>query len=159
MSDLYMEPVTLPFTSPEELEHYIPYLIARLAHRWRLNQDEELSPFDIKGANMRLLSCLSAFGELTIGELSILSVTEQSSASRAVEQLVVAGLAERNISEQDQRVRTVALSAKGTQKLGEVAQVINPLYGALTEGIDRDDLRTCITVLQQILAQTRENKI
>lgn len=153
------EPVTLPLSSPEELEHYIPYLIARLAHRWRLNQDEKLTPLDIKGTNMRLLSCLSAFGELTIGELSILSVTEQSSVSRAVEQLVVVGLAERNISRLDQRVRTVALSAKGTEKLAEIAEVINPLYGSLTDGIDRKDLQTCITVLQKISAQARENKI
>lgn len=141
------------------MKNYLPYLIARLAHRWRLNQDEKLASLDIKGTNMRLLSCLSAFGELTIGELSILSVTEQSSVSRAVEQLVVAGLAERNISKSDQRVRTVALSAKGTAKLSKIATVINPLYGSLTDGIDRDDLQTCITVLQQILAQTRENEI
>lgn len=154
-----MEPVTLPFSSPEELENYLPYLIARLAHRWRQNQDEKLSPLDINGTNMRLLSCLSAFGELTIGELSILSVTEQSSVSRAVEQLVVSGLVERNISALDQRVRTVVLSAKGTSKLSEIATVINPLYGSLTDGVDREELRTCIKVLQKILTQTRENKI
>ena len=154
-----LEPVTLPFSSPDELEQYIPYLIARLAHRWRRNQDEKLAPLDIKGTNMRLLSCLSAFGELTIGELSILAVTEQSSVSRAVEQLVIAGLAERNISKLDQRVRTVVLSAQGTAKLDDVAQVINPLYGTLIDGVDQDDLQTCITVLQQILAQTRENNI
>ncbi|MCX7560593.1 MarR family winged helix-turn-helix transcriptional regulator [Sulfitobacter sp. F26204] len=124
-----------------------------------MNQDERLYPLDIKGTNMRLLSCLSAFGELTIGELSILAVTEQSSVSRAVEQLVVAGLAERNISKQDQRMRTVSLSTKGVAKLNEVAAVINPLYGALTEKIDRRDLRTCISVLQQMMSQTRENKI
>lgn len=153
------DPVTLPLSSPEELEQYIPYLIARVAHRWRLNQDEKLAPLDIKGTNMRLLSCLSAFGELTIGELSILSVTEQSSVSRAVEQLVVAGLAERNISALDQRVRTVVLSAKGTAKLSEIAEVINPLYGRLTDGIDPSALQTCISVLQQILEQTRENQI
>ncbi|MCX7565977.1 MarR family winged helix-turn-helix transcriptional regulator [Sulfitobacter sp. F26169L] len=159
MGSRQLEPVTLPFSSPDELEQYLPYLIARLAHRWRQNQDQELSPLDIKGTNMRLLSCLSAFGELTIGELSILAVTEQSSVSRAVEQLVVSGLAERNVSKLDQRVRTVVLSPKGTEKLAEVATVINPLYSALTEDIDRDDLQTCISVLQQILAQTRENSI
>lgn len=108
---------------------------------------------------MRMMSCLSAFGELTIGELSVLSVTEQSSVSRGVEQLVVAGLAERNISKLDQRVRTVALSAKGIQKLAEVAKVVNPLYGALTEGIDEADLQTCVTVLQDILTRTKENKV
>lgn len=159
MSNQDLDAIKLPFSSPKELEQYLPYLIARLAHRWRLNQDKKLAPLDIKGTNMRLLSCLSAFGELTIGELSILSVTEQSSASRAVEQLVVAGLVERNISKSDQRMRTVALSAKGAEKLSEIATVVNPLYGTLTDGIDKDDLQTCITVLQQILTQTRENKI
>lgn len=153
------KPVTLPFSSPEELENYVPYLIARIARRWRLNQDKRLNPLDINGTNMRLLSCLSAFGELTIGELSVLSVTEQSSVSRAVEQLVVAGLAERNISALDQRVRTVALTATGEQKLAEGAEVINPLYGTLTDGIEPGDLQTCISVLQKIMAQTREHEI
>jgi len=152
-------PATLPFRSPAELEHYLPYLIARLAHRWRLNQDEALGPLEIRGTNMRMMSCLSAFGELTIGELSVLSVTEQSSVSRVVEQLVVAGLVERNISKLDQRVRTVALTARGEVKLAEVATVVNPLYSALTDGVDEADLHTCISVLQDILTRTKEHKV
>ncbi|TNF19780.1 MAG: MarR family transcriptional regulator [Rhodobacteraceae bacterium] len=153
------KPVALPFRSPAELEQYLPYLIARLAHRWRQNQDEALAPLEIRGTNMRMLSCLSAFGELTIGELSVLSVTEQSSVSRVVEQLVVAGLVERNISTLDQRVRTVALTARGVEKLEEVATVVNPLYCAFTEGVDAADLQTCIGVLQDILARTKEHKV
>lgn len=159
MADRRGQPVKLPFGSPAELERYLPYLIARLAHRWRLNQDKVLAPLEMRGTNMRMLSCLSAFGELTIGQLSVLTVTEQSSVSRVVEQLVVGDLVERHISKLDQRVRTVALTEKGVKKLAEVSTVINPLYGALTEGIDRTELQTCIKVLQQILTQTRENEI
>lgn len=159
MTDRTVAPVTLPFRSPAELEQYLPYLVARLAHRWRMNQDRVLAPLNLKGTNMRMLSCLSAFGELTIGELSVLAVTEQSSVSRAVEHLVCAGLVQRNVSARDQRVRTVVLSAKGVEKLAEVATVVNPLYQALTEEVDDTDLQTCIAVLQKILAQTREHSI
>lgn len=159
MSKPTAKSVTLPFRSPAELEQYLPYLIARLAHRWRLNQDSALTELDIKGTSMRMLSCLSAFGELTIGELSVLAVTEQSSVSRLVEQLVKAELVERNISKLDQRVRTVALTAQGEQKMTEVATVVNPLYRGFTEEVETEDLQTCITVLQKILTRAKEHKV
>ena len=108
---------------------------------------------------MRVLSCLSAFDELTISELSVLSVTEQSTTSRTVEQLVETGFVERSISENDQRVRTVALTGKGERKVDALAPSINVLYRSLVEDIDEAELKTCIRVLQQILKKIKKNQI
>ena len=151
--------IEFPFTSPEELETYLPYLITRLAHRWATDQDTALDEVGLQGAKMRVLASLSAFEELTINELSILSVTEQSTTSRTVEQLVTAGMVERKISSKDQRVRTVTLTDDGLTTLSGLAPTINDLYKNLISGVKKEDLQTCVDVLGRILHQVRKNEI
>ena len=151
--------IDFPFHSPEELEAYLPYLLTRLAHRWATDQDAALQQDGLHGSKMRILSCLSAFGELTINELSVLSVTEQSSASRTLESLVQSGLAERNISQKDQRVRSVKLTADGKKTLVELAPRIIELNRNLLRGVDRDELKTCVLVLGRMLKNIKKNDI
>ncbi len=151
--------IDFPFHSPEELEAYLPYLLTRLAHRWATDQDDALQRDGLHGSKMRILSCLSAFGELTINELSILSVTEQSSASRTVESLVQSGLAERNISQKDQRVRTVKLTPSGKNTLVEIAPRIIDLNRNLLKDVEHEELKTCVLVLGRMLKNIKRNAI
>jgi DNA-binding MarR family transcriptional regulator len=151
--------IKFPFKSREELEAYLPYLITRLAHRWATDQNAALCKDGLQGAKMRMLSCLSAFGELTINELSILSVTEQSTTSRTVEQLVSSGLAERNISQSDQRVRTVRLTQDGTSTLMRLAPTINDLNQNLLRDVDQEELQNCVNVLGKMLKNIKKNQI
>ncbi|SDG22654.1 DNA-binding transcriptional regulator, MarR family [Celeribacter baekdonensis] len=144
-----------PFNSPEQLARYLPYLITRLSNRWRTGQDAELKTLGIQGASMRIMSCLAAYNQLTVNEVSVLSVTEQSTVSRLVEQLVSQGLARRKIDEIDQRVRRVSLTAKGRKKLAETAPIVNAGYQNMIEGIDPDDLAVCIDALQAMLKKVR----
>ncbi len=153
------EEIEFPFRTREELDSYLPYLLNRLSNRWSVEQNAVLSDQGISGTRMRILSCLSAHGELTINQLSALSVTEQSTTSRTVESLVEAGLARRYISNEDQRLRTVRLSAKGRRQLTAIAPTINELYQNLVTEVDGESLQVCVTVLQKILTRIRQNDI
>ncbi|KIC39081.1 hypothetical protein RA27_17535 [Ruegeria sp. ANG-R] len=154
-----MGQIEFPFTSPDELGQYLPYLFTRLSNRWSADQNTALAENGLHGAKLRVLSSLSAFGELTINQLSILSVTEQSTTSRTVEQLVVAGLVERNILSTDQRIRTVNLTPTGKAALKELSPKVNELYLNMVKGVSRDDLDTCVRVLGTLLQNVKNNQI
>lgn len=150
MSEL-IDGLEYPFNSPKELSCYFPYLITRLTNRWQIEQNNNLKEEGIQGATMRILSCLATHSQLTVNELSILSVTEQSTASRTVDQLVNSDLAQREIDDTDQRVRRVSLTPKGRKKLRDIAPVVNRSYQQLIEDIDPNDLAICVSVLQKAL--------
>ncbi|WP_339760384.1 MarR family winged helix-turn-helix transcriptional regulator [uncultured Hoeflea sp.] len=150
-----LEDVKFPFTAPEQLSQYLPYLITRLSNRWQVKQDSDLRSLGIQGATMRIMSCLRAYKQLTVNEISVLSVTEQSTVSRLVEQLVTSGMAQREIDESDQRVRRVSLTSKGRKKLRETAPVVNRNYHNMTDDIDPAQLAVCVEVLQAMLKKIR----
>ncbi|PRD43629.1 MarR family transcriptional regulator [Phyllobacterium phragmitis] len=150
---------SFPFKSRESLRRYVPHLITRLAHRWGADQNAALSELGWNGTMMRIMSSLSAHKELTINELSVLAVTEQSTTSRSIELLVTAGLVKREISDSDQRVRTVVLTKLGKAKLKEISPLINRLHAKLVEDIDEEELETCIRVLQKMTDKICINKI
>lgn len=150
-----IEDIGFPFKTPEQLSQYLPYLMTRLTNRWQVKQDADLKNIGIQGATMRIMACLGAYKQLTINEVSVLSVTEQSTVSRLVEQLVTAGLAQREIDESDQRVRRVSLTAKGRKKLRETAPVVNENYRHMTDDIDPAQLAVCVEVMQAMLKKVR----
>ncbi|WP_417408057.1 MarR family winged helix-turn-helix transcriptional regulator [Hoeflea sp.] len=150
-----LEDVEFPFTTPEQLSQYLPYLMTRLSNRWQVKQDSDLRSLGIQGATMRIMSCLRAYKQLTVNEISVLSVTEQSTVSRLVEQLVTSGMAQREIDESDQRVRRVSLTSKGRKKLKETAPLVNRNYHNMTDDIDPAQLAVCVEVLQAMLKKIR----
>jgi DNA-binding MarR family transcriptional regulator len=139
-----------PFTSADDLSRYIPFLMTRLSNRWATNQNAALTELGLNGTMFRILASLSAYDQLTINQLSTLSVTEQSTTSRTVEQLVSSGHVDRLTDQNDQRVRTVILTEAGRKTLHNIAPLIRDLYRDLLRNIPPSDLETCITVLKRM---------
>lgn len=146
-----------PYRTPGELDSFLPYLLTRITHIWSSELNQALAKEKLPTPKLRLLSSLSAYGELTVGQLATLGVLEQSTASRTVDQLVEDGLAARSISEIDQRKRTVVLTDAGQRKLAEISPLINEFHAALVGEIDPDQLNICIDVLKKILKLKTEN--
>lgn len=142
-----------PYRTPEELDAFLPYLLTRITHIWSSELNQALADEKLPTPKLRLLSSLSAYGELTVGQLATLGVLEQSTASRTVDQLVDDGLAARSISEVDQRKRTVVLTDAGQRKLAEISPLINEFHARLVGDIDPGQLETCVNVLRKILSQ------
>lgn len=148
-----------PFDTPEELSAYLPYLITRVANRWHMQQNDDLRENGLSGISMRVLATLCSHDRLTVNELAVFAVAEQSTTSRTVDQLVNSGLAQRVIDTKDQRVRRVSLTKAGKKKLVEIAPMINSNYDFATEDIDPADLKTCVEVLQIMLKKIRVHEI
>jgi DNA-binding MarR family transcriptional regulator len=148
-----------PLRTNDQLQNYIPYLFNRLSNRWNLDQNRDLSEYGINNVVFRTLSVLFIYKALTVNEIAVLAVTEQSTASRTVDSMVSSGWVKREIAEEDQRRRLVALTAEGEVLLRKIWPIMERNYGKLIKGIDPDDIEVCARVLAKMVENIRQNQI
>src|SRR6201984_2336534 len=109
-----------PPRTRDQLQNYIPYLFNRLANRWNLDQNRDLSEHGIKNVVFGAPPVRFIHKPLPGNEVAVLAVTEQSTASRMVESMVSSGLVKREIAEEDQRRRVVGLTPDGEKLLRKI---------------------------------------
>ena len=148
-----------PPRTRDQLQSYIPYLFNRLSNRWNLDQNRDLSEHSVNNVVFRTLSVLYIYKTLTVNEIAVLAVTEQSTASRTVDSMVASGLVKREIAEEDQRRRVVALTADGESLLRKIWPVMVKNYDRLINGIAPDDIEVCARVLAKMVENIRQNQI
>jgi DNA-binding MarR family transcriptional regulator len=148
-----------PPRTRDQLQSYIPYLFNRLSNRWNLDQNRDLSEHSVNNVVFRTLSVLYIYKTLTVNEIAVLAVTEQSTASRTVDSMVASGLVKREIAEEDQRRRVVALTADGESLLRKIWPVMEKNYDRLINGIAPDDIEVCARVLAKMVENIRQNQI
>lgn len=129
--------------TPEELQHYIPYLLNRLVNIWNANQNRDLAPYGINGTVLRALAALDINGTLTVNEIAGYAFVEQSYASRTIDQMVAAGLVARTVSRADSRRRQVSLTEKGRALLDELWPVVARNYEEMIAGLPEEAIREC----------------
>ena len=78
---------SLPSLAEIGLNYFVPYLMNRIAATWNTELAGDLKTFDLTTPQMRVLAVLSINSGLTINELSVLTVTEQSTMSRTLDAL------------------------------------------------------------------------
>ncbi|HMN74198.1 MAG TPA: MarR family transcriptional regulator [Rhodoblastus sp.] len=143
--------------TPEELRRYIPYLVNRLSNRISIDQNRFLATMGLGNAALRTLSVLHIYGRLTVNEISVLAVIEQSSASRTVDQMLETGLVTRELGAQDQRRREVALTKDGATLLKKIWPQIARRAENLMDGISRADIELCADVLARMIDNVRQH--
>lgn len=141
-----------PPSSYEELECYLPYLVNRLAVLGQAAQKRMLEKSGISLLTMRTLSILHIENGLTINEIAERTFTEQSSTSRAIDAMVVQGLVERRIPEEDQRRREIALTDHGREKLMQSWPAMEDHFRVLADGLSGARLEACRATLAHMLA-------
>lgn len=148
-----------PPATPEELRAYIPYLVNRLSNRISAEQNRFLVAMGLNNAALRTLSVLHIYGKLTVNEISVLAVVEQSSASRTIDQMLETGLVTRESGAHDQRRREVALTKDGAALLKKVWPKIARRTESLLEGIAAEDIDTCANVLSRMIDNVRKHEL
>ncbi|MBS9721855.1 MarR family transcriptional regulator [Tianweitania sp. BSSL-BM11] len=137
--------------APVDLDDYLPYLLNRLANRWNLDQNRDLSAFNINNTVLRTLSVLHVHKTLTVNEIAAYAVVEQSNASRTIETMVTAGLVERQIAASDLRRREVALTREGEALLQQVWPTIARNHDRLVDGIPDADMQACLRTIRAMI--------
>ena len=80
----------------------------RIMGRYNAELRDALAEQGLTTPRMRTLAVLSVAGGLTVNELSVYAVVEQSTMSRTLDALEAAGLVRRREDEADSRIRRVS---------------------------------------------------
>lgn len=139
------------------LSRFAPYLMNRIAHRYNQNLHAAVTGIGLTIPKMRILAALAAMGELTINQLSVVAISEQSTMSRALDQMQREGLIERVVSEQDSRVRLIHLTPAGLAAYRKVWPKMNAAEDALFVGLSNEQREGFLDTLSLILRNIRHN--
>lgn len=141
------------------LNQFAPYLLNRVATRWNANMSDALKPHGMTTTKMRALAILSIYPSLTINELSVYAVTEQSTMSRTLDSLEEQGFIRRQPRADDMRVRDVAITEEGRAAFDEVWPTMYELLQQLFDGIGDDEYAAFTGTLHKILRNIRKHEI
>ncbi len=141
------------------LSGFAPYLINRIAHRYNQSLQDTVSGLGLTVPKMRVLAALAAMGQLTINELTVVAIAEQSTMSRTLDQMERDGLLQRRVSEDDSRVRVVALTKAGLTAYRTVWPRMSAEEDALFENISDEQRDVFLQTLSQILMNIRQHDI
>lgn len=141
------------------LNHFAPYLMNRIISRWNANLAEELKQMEMTTAKMRALAILSITPSVTINELSVFAVTEQSTMSRTLDSLEEQGYIRRQPRPEDMRIRDVTITEDGRTIFEKVWPTMYDSLLKMFDGVEEEEYRAFISVLHRILHNIRKHEI
>jgi DNA-binding MarR family transcriptional regulator len=145
------EETGIPSLGDLGLDNFVPYLINRISARWQSELAEDLKDFNLTTPQMRALAVLGVSDGLTMNELSVLAVTEQSTMSRTIDSLEERGLVRRQQRPSDMRVREVGITAEGRKAFDRFWPTMFRRSRRLFRGINDRDRTHFIATLRRIL--------
>ena len=150
---------TRPTMGEIGLNHFAPYLMNRLMARWNANMSDELKTHDITTAKMRALAVLSVSSSVTINELSVFAVTEQSTMSRTLDSLEEQGYIRRQPRPEDMRIRDVSITEEGRVAFERIWPTMYDLFLQMFDGVEEAEYRAFISTLHKVLHNIRKHEI
>ncbi len=144
-----------PLVGDLSLDDFLPYLLNRISNRLNIDLAEDLREAGVTPQYWRVLATLHVAGGRSIGELSVYTITEQSTLSRTIDRMAQAGLVERRPSPEDARVAEVYLTKAGRETFDRILPVAIGHYRHAIAGLDEAEHRTLVTILHKVLDNIR----
>ena len=141
------------------LANFAPYLMNRIMGRYNASLREEMADLGLTTPKMRALPVLSVVEGPLIRELSVLTVVEQSTLSRALEQLTNDGLIRRESDALDSRAVRVFITDAGRASFETLWPHMAEAQARMFRGIPEDERRAFVATLQKMLANIRKHEI
>lgn len=141
------------------LQNYAPYLMNRIMGRYNASLRDEMSGLGLTTPKMRALAVLSVVEGPLIRELSVLCVVEQSTLSRALDQLQAEGMIRREVDAADSRAVRVFISDSGRAAFETLWPHMVAAQARMFRGIPDDEKRAFVGTLQKMLANIRRHEI
>jgi len=152
-------PSALPRLGEIGLTNYAPYLMNRIMGRYNASLRDEMSGLGLTTPKMRALAVLSVIEGPLIRELSVYSVVEQSTLSRALDQLAAEGLIRREADSTDSRATRVFITEAGRTTFESLWPRMAEAHSRMFRGIPDDERRAFVATLQKMLANIRKHEI
>lgn len=152
-------PTSLPRLGEIGLTNYVPYLMNRIMGRYNASLRDEMSGLGLTTPKMRALAVLSVIDGLLIRELAVYSVVEQSTLSRALDQLANDGLIRREADATDSRATRIFITEAGRTSFETLWPRMAEANSRMFRGISDDERRAFVGTLQKMLANIRKHEI
>ena len=152
-------PPTLPRLGEIGLTNYAPYLMNRIMGRYNASLRDEMSGLGLTTPKMRALAVLSVIDGPLIRELSVYSVVEQSTLSRALDQLATEGLIRREADATDSRATRIYITDAGRAHFETLWPRMAEAHERMFRGIPADERRAFVATLQKMLTNIRKHEI
>ncbi len=147
----------LPTLGEIGLTNFVPYLMNRITGRYNANLRKDLQDLGLSTAKMRALAVLSVKDGIQIGELAVYAVVEQSTLSRALDQLTSDDLVRRAADPEDSRAVRLYITEKGAGAFELLWPIMAQSYLNMFDGIPEAEKFAFVATLQKILANIKEN--
>jgi DNA-binding MarR family transcriptional regulator len=141
------------------LLNFAPYLMNRIMGRYNAGFREELAGLGLTTPKARALAVLSVTDAPLIGELAVYTVTEQSTLSRALDQLQADGLILRQTDPNDSRATRVSITDTGRYLFADLWPHMASAEDRMFQGIPTDERQAFLTTLQKMLVNIRKHEI
>ncbi|WP_274627248.1 MarR family winged helix-turn-helix transcriptional regulator [Arvimicrobium flavum] len=141
------------------LQQFAPYLMNRIMGRYNATLRDNFRRQHRTIPQVRTLAVLSVMDGVTVGDLSVYTVIEQSTLSRTLDALEGHGLVRREPDASDSRVRKVYLTDKGRAEFNRAWPAMHDAFERMFDGIDDAEYAALIGTLQKMLNNIRMHEI
>jgi DNA-binding MarR family transcriptional regulator len=152
-------PASLPRLGEIGLTNYAPYLMNRIIGRYNASLRDEMAGLGLTTPKMRALAVLSVIDGPLIRELAVFSVVEQSTLSRALDQLEGDGLVRREADASDSRATRIFITEAGRVTFETLWPRMAEAHSRMFRGIPEDERRAFVATLQTMLTNIRKHEI
>ena len=153
------DPKPVPRLGEIGLWNFAPYLMNRIMGRYNATLRDEIADLGLTTPKMRALAVLSVIEGPTIKELAVYAVVEQSTLSRALDQMAGDGLIRREADTADSRAIRVTLTPEGRATFETMWPKMAEAHARMFRGIPEDERRAFVGTLQKILTNIRKHEI
>lgn len=149
---------TLPRLGEIGLTNFAPYLMNRIMGRYNAGFRDEMAALGLTTPKARVLASLVVVDGPVIRDLAVYTVTEQSTLSRALDQLAIEGLVRREADPKDSRATRIFITDAGRAAFDRLWPHMVEAERNLFRGIPDKDRRAFVATLQQMLANIRKHE-
>jgi DNA-binding MarR family transcriptional regulator len=141
------------------LMNFAPYLMNRIMGRYNASFREELAGLGLTTPKARALAVLSVTEAPLIGELAVYTVTEQSTLSRALDQLQDDGLIRRATDPDDSRATRITITDAGREVFADLWPHMHAAQDRMFRDIPEGERQAFLATLQKMLVNIRRHEI
>ena len=142
---------SIPSMGEIGLNQFATYLMNRVAATWNSEIQDALRAYDLTTVKMRTLAVLSITPGLTVNELSLFTVTEQSTMSRMLDAMEEQGLIRRQAREDDLRVREVHPTSEGRELFARFWPTLYDRFTRLFRGVGEEEYQAFVGTLHKLI--------
>jgi DNA-binding MarR family transcriptional regulator len=141
------------------LHQFAPYLINSVSLSWNTHLANALKSHEMTTTKMRALGVLSISSPMTINELSLYALTEQSTMSRTLDALEEQDFVRRRPRAEDLRVRAVEITPQGREAFAKVWPTMYELLLKMFDGVDNEEYKAFTATLHKMIQNIRKHGI